>query len=87
MKDLWSLSLLKGTAGGVEACISKSEEALSNLKGEGEIILTIWKNAFLNGVLDPSYALLVDAISDHGTSTHENCILAIRKKSVYVEGN
>ncbi len=42
---------------------------------------------FLNGILEPSDATVVDILSDNYSWTYEDYIFAIRMEAVAIEGN
>lgn len=88
MKDLQTLKLTRDTIGGAEAYISKFEDSLVSLEETGYPYQEGMKKInFLNGIEDITYSALVDVLSENDDKTYEECILAIRKKSVDVEEN
>ncbi len=45
------------------------------------------KITFLNGILDLSYASVMNVISDNTSRIYKDCILPVRKKAVGIEEN
>ncbi len=77
----------QGNSGGIEACTSAIEDALTSLEVGEQYSENLKKMTFISGIVDVPYTALHDILIEDDIKTYTDCFLALREKALDTQEN